>query len=278
MEIARRAHKAGLLSSLDDTPPVAGNAGHLGAAVTLERVSKVYGRGPGAVVALDGVSLEIGFGEFVCVVGASGCGKSTLLNLIAGLEEPTSGNVEVRVRTALMFQEPALFPWLSVWQNVELPLKLQRIRRSHRSEIVSALLDMVHLKGFEHRRPHELSGGMRQRAALARAVAQHAEVLLMDEPFAALDAITRDVLHEEIEQLWEETGFTVVFVTHNVREAVRLGDRVVVMSSRPGRIVEEIEVPLRRPRRTESREVAELASKVMEVLYEQVRLKGTGHA
>jgi len=249
---------------------------HLGSAITLERVSKVYGRGASAVRALEGVSLDVGFGEFVCIVGASGCGKSTLLSLVAGLDQPTAGKVDVRVRTALMFQEAALFPWLSVWKNVELPLKIQRVRRDHREQIVGALLEMVRLKGFEHRRPHELSGGMRQRAALARALAQRAEALLMDEPFGSLDAITRDVMHQEIEELWGETGFTVLFVTHNVREAVRLGDRIVVMSSRPGRVIQEIPVSLPRPRRMESKEVAELATQIVDVLHREVRAHGTG--
>jgi NitT/TauT family transport system ATP-binding protein len=249
---------------------------HLGSAIGLEGVSKVYGRGPSAVHALDRVSMDVGFGEFVCIVGASGCGKSTLLSLVAGLDEPTSGTVDVRVRTALMFQEPALFPWLSVRQNIELPLKLQNVRKDHRDQVVGALVEMVRLRGFEDLRPHELSGGMRQRAALARALAQRAEALLMDEPFAALDAISRDVMHQEIEELWEGTGFTVLFVTHNVREAVRLGDRVVVMSSRPGRILEEIEIPLQRPRRIESKEVAEIAAAIVDTLHEEVRTHGTG--
>ncbi len=249
---------------------------HLGSAIAVESVSKVYGRGESALVALDRVSFDVGFGEFVCIVGASGCGKSTLLGLVAGLDQPTRGKVDVRIRTALMFQEPALFPWLSVWKNVELPLKLQKVQREHRREIVQALLKMVRLTGFENRRPHELSGGMRQRAALARALAQRAEGLLMDEPFAALDAITRDVMHQEIEELWEETGFTVLFVTHNVREAVRLGDRVMVMSSRPGRILTEIRVPLARPRRIESPEVAEIAAQIVDLLHREVRLHGTG--
>lgn len=247
---------------------------HLGPAISLEGVSKIYGRGLSAIQALDKVSIDVGFGEFVCIVGASGCGKSTLLNLVAGLDEPTVGTVAVRVRTALIFQEPALFPWLSVWQNTELPLKLQNVRRDHRGQVVKALLEMVRLKGFEHRRPHELSGGMRQRAALARALAQRAEVLLMDEPFGALDAITRDVMHQEIEELWGETGFTVLFVTHNVREAVRLGDRVLVMSSRPGRIIRQFEVPLSRPRRIESNEVAEIAAEIVDALHREVRAHG----
>ncbi len=265
-----------VLAGTDEKALVGVPSNHLGSAIAVECVSKVYGRGESAVIALDRVSFDVGFGEFVCIVGASGCGKSTLLALVAGLDEPTRGRVDVRIRTALMFQEPALFPWLSVWKNVELPLKLQKVQREHRREIVQALLKMVRLTGFENRRPHELSGGMRQRAALARALAQRAEGLLMDEPFAALDAITRDVMHQEIEELWEETGFTVLFVTHNVREAVRLGDRVVVMSSRPGRILTEIRVPLARPRRIESPEVAEIAAEIVDLLHREVRLHGTG--
>ncbi len=253
-----------------------GHQEHVGSAISLEGVSKIYGRGQTAVQALDRVSLDVGFGEFVCIVGASGCGKSTLLNIVAGLEKPTVGVVDVRVRTALMFQEPALFPWLSVWRNIELPLKLQNVRRDHRSQIVDALLSMVRLKGFEDKRPHELSGGMRQRVALARALAQRADALLMDEPFGALDAISRDIMHQEIEELWEETGFTVLFVTHNVREAVRLGDRVVVMSSRPGRIIREVDVDLSRPRRIESKEVAEIAADIVDVLLRDVRAQGPG--
>ncbi|MDQ4149314.1 MAG: ABC transporter ATP-binding protein [Actinomycetota bacterium] len=248
---------------------------HRGWAVSLDSVSKVFGHGPNAVRALENVSLEIGMGEFLCLVGASGCGKSTLLNLIAGLDRPTTGTVEVRGgRTSLMFQEGALFPWLSVEKNVELALKLRGVAKHLRKETLAALLDMVHLTEFSKRHPHDLSGGMRQRVALARALAQQAEVLLMDEPFGALDAMTRDLLHEELENLWQNTGFTVVFVTHNVREAVRLGDRVVVLSSRPGRVIAEFPVAIERPRRTESAEVGKLAGLITKRLRQEVRRHG----
>ncbi len=241
-------------------------------AIRLQNVSKVYGTAGNAIPALDRVSLDIGAGEFVCLVGASGCGKSTLLNLIAGLDTPSSGQLDVAGgKTALMFQEAALFPWLTVSGNIDLALKLRGMSKAHRAEVVTALLELVHLTGFEKKRPHELSGGMRQRVALARALAQQPDVLLMDEPFGALDAMTRDLLHEEIERLYTDTGLTVVFVTHNVREAVRLGDRVVLLSSRPGRVAETFTVDIERPRRIESHEVADLSVAITERLREEVR-------
>jgi len=254
------------------TPPT--GAGSL-AAISLDGVSKVYGHAGNAVAALDGVSLDVRAGEFVCLLGASGCGKSTLLNLVAGLDRPTAGTVDVRGgRTTLMFQEAALFPWLTVRGNVDLALKLRKVSRPHRREVVAALLDMVHLTGFEKKLPHELSGGMRQRVQLARALGQQAEVLLMDEPFGSLDAMTRDLLHDELERVWRDTGLTVLFVTHNVREAVRLGDRVVLLSSRPGKVVAEFPVDIDRPRRIESHEVADLAAEITSVLREEVRRHG----
>src|SRR4029077_5495363 len=171
-------------------------------AVRLTAVTKVFGQGGGALAALDGIDLYGGRGEFLCVVGASGCGKSTLLSLIAGLERPTAGSVDLAGnRTALMFQEAALLPWLTVERNIALPLRLQKVRGEQRGERVAGLLSLVHLDGFGRRRPHELSGGMRQRVALARALAQQGDVLLMDEPFASLDAITRDILHEDLERI-----------------------------------------------------------------------------
>src|SRR4051794_30269853 len=194
-------------------------------AVSIDDVSKVFGTGRESVAALDHISLDVAPAEFVCLLGASGCGKSTLLNIVAGLDRPTSGQVSVHAnRTGLMFQEAALFPWLTVRGNVELALKLGGVGREERRTRTDKLLAMVHLTDFAKKRPHELSGGMRQRVALARALAQDAEVLLMDEPFGALDAMTRDSLHEELETVWRETGKTVIFVTHNVHEAVRLGD------------------------------------------------------
>jgi NitT/TauT family transport system ATP-binding protein len=245
---------------------------HGSAAVSISEVSKTYGHGGAGVSALSDFTLDIGFGEFICLVGASGCGKSTLLNLIAGLDKPTAGTIDVRGgKTSLLFQEGALFPWLTVEQNVDLALRLRGMDRTHRRETVEALLGMVHLSAFAKKRPHELSGGMRQRVAIARALAQQAEILLMDEPFGALDAMTRDLMHDELERLWSDTGFTVVFVTHNVREAVRLGDRVVLLTSRPGRIAEEFAITAARPRRIESGEVGAIASVITDRLREEVR-------
>src|SRR5919202_5732677 len=208
--------------------------------VRLDGVSKQYGSGANALLALDRVSLTVRQGEFVCLLGASGCGKSTLLSLVAGLDDVSGGTLDIGGRhVALMFQEAALFPWLSVAGNVELPMRLRGVHRVERRRRVDDLLETVRLRGIGHKRPHGLSGGMRQRVALARALAQDADILLMDEPFGALDAMTRDILHDELERIWRERALTVLFVTHNVREAVRLGDRVILLSSRPGRIIED---------------------------------------
>ena len=239
-------------------------------AVALTAVRKWFGD----VEALAGVDLLVPDGGFVCLVGASGCGKSTLLNLVAGLDRPSGGRVATAGRTALMFQESALFPWLTVRGNVELALKLSKVPRAERRGRAEELLHAVRLDDFADRRPHELSGGMRQRVALARAFAQRADVLLMDEPFGALDAMTRDLLHHELERLWAERGLTVLFVTHNVREAVRLGDRVVVLTSRPGRVAESFAVDIDRPRRIESPEVSALAATITDRLRQEVRRHG----
>ena len=249
-------------------------ATQLRGAVTLDGVSKRYGTARGGVLALDRITLSIRPGAFVCLVGASGCGKSTLLNLAAGLDAPTAGEVRVDGRTALMFQEAALFPWLTVSRNVELALRLRRRPAKERAARVAELLVVVQLTGFAHKRPHELSGGMRQRVALARALAQDADVLLMDEPFGALDAMTRDLLHDEVERIWQGTGTTVVFVTHNVREAARLADRIVLLTSRPGRVAAEFAVPIERPRRIESPAVSELAREVTDHLRQEVARHG----
>ncbi len=263
--------------------------------VTLAGVSKRHGTGPTAVVALQDISLTVEPGEFVCLVGASGCGKTTLLNLIAGLDRPTVGTVDIAVpgevaggaaagdpstgptggtATAMLFQDSALFPWLTVAANVELPLRLRGVAKAERREVAEDLLARVHLAGFGPKRPHELSGGMRQRAALARALAQDAGLLLMDEPFGALDAITRDLLHDELESLWADRGFTVLFVTHNVREAARLGDRIVLLTSRPGRVAATFPVELARPRRIDSAEIARLAATVTDQLRAEVGAHG----
>jgi NitT/TauT family transport system ATP-binding protein len=241
-------------------------------AIRLGAVTKVFGRGADAVVALDGLDLTVEAGSFVCLVGASGCGKSTLLNIVAGLDAPTSGTVEIEGgRPTLIFQEAALFPWLTAIENVELALRFRGVAGGRRRAEAADLLDRVHLSGFADKRPHELSGGMRQRVALARALAQEGRILLLDEPFGALDAITRDVLHEELERIWREAGLTVLFVTHNVREAVRLGQRVVLLSSRPGRAVAEFPVVIGGERRIESPEVSALAITIGQQLSEQVR-------
>ena len=253
-----------------------GSAPTATSAVALRGVSKTFGQGRDRVVALDGISLDVAPGEFVCLLGASGCGKSTALNLMAGLDRPTAGRVEVRGRPALMFQDAALFPWLTVRDNVALPLRLAGASRAERARRADELLERVHLAGQGRRRPHELSGGMRQRVALARSLAQDADILLMDEPFGALDAMTRDLLHDELERLWTASGLTVVFVTHNVREAARLGDRIVLLTSRPGRMAEEFPVGIPRPRRIDSPEVSSLAASVTDRLRAEVSRHG-GH-
>jgi NitT/TauT family transport system ATP-binding protein len=246
-----------------------------GAAVCIQGMSLVHSHGSSAVVALDDLTLQVKPGEFVCVIGASGCGKSTLLHVLAGLDAPTAGKVEVTGRhTALMFQEAALFPWLTAAGNVELALRLRGVDKAERRRRARELLDLVQLSGAEGRRPHELSGGMKQRVALARAFAQDADLLLMDEPFGALDAMTRDALHQELELLWGAGNFSVVFVTHNVREAVRLGDRVVLLTSRPGRVSKVFDVAIDRPRRHDTAEVGELARQITDTLLEEIRSHG----
>ncbi|MEV6630855.1 ABC transporter ATP-binding protein [Actinoplanes sp. NPDC051470] len=235
--------------------------------LTLDRVSKRYG----SLLALDHVSLEVAPGEFVCLLGASGCGKSTLLSLVAGLDEISGGVLDIGGRrVSLMFQEAALFPWLSVRGNIELPLRLNGVGRAERRARAEDLLEIVRLREFGDKRPHELSGGMRQRVALARALAQEADILLMDEPFGALDAMTRDILHDELERIWREQSLTVLFVTHNVREAVRLGDRVILLSSRPGRVIEDFPVTSPRPRRIDSPEVSTQAAEITDKLRAEV--------
>jgi NitT/TauT family transport system ATP-binding protein len=244
------------------------------AAVALEHVSKSY---DGRLVLHD-ITLTAAPGEFVCVLGASGCGKTTLLNLVAGLDQPTTGSVTVagESRPALMFQEPALFPWLSAARNVELALRLRGVPRGQRSAQARELLDVVRLGDAASKRPHELSGGMRQRVALARALAQDSPVLLMDEPFAALDAITRDVLHDELVRVWQETGRTILFVTHNVREAAVLGQRIVLLGSRPGRVIRQWDVDLPQPRRIDAPDTTALAREVTEHLRKEIARHG-GH-
>jgi NitT/TauT family transport system ATP-binding protein len=231
-------------------------------------VTKVYVTARGRTVSLDNVSLDVAEGEFITLVGPSGCGKSTMLNLIGGLLEPTSGDVLVHgdaVRgpspdRGVIFQQYALFPWLTALQNVEFGLRLQGLRKAERQEKAMHYLDLVGIADFANALPKELSGGMKQRCAIARAYAVNPSVLLMDEPFGALDALTRVQMQDELLSTWQKERRTIVFITHDVDEAVYLASRVVVMSPRPGRISEIIDVPLPYPRTEELRLSPEFAS------------------
>ncbi len=213
------------------------------------------------VVALDGVNLSIRRGEFISLLGPSGCGKSTLLSIIAGFQSASAGRILQDGRPitkpdpsrTVVFQDYALFGWMTVRQNVEFGLKAKGMPKAERAEIARSLIASVHLSGFEDKYPHQMSGGMKQRAAIARALAPDPDILLMDEPFGALDAQTRVLLQEEIARISSEAGKTVVFVTHGIEEAVFLADRVVVMSPRPGRVRDEVLVPLPRPRTADMR-------------------------
>lgn len=238
-------------------------------AVNIQHLSKRYSAS--APVVIDDLNLEVKQGEFVSLLGASGCGKSTLLNILAGLDTASAGKVELAETATLMFQESALLPWLTAGKNIELALKLAGVPKAERAARAQELLELVHLPNAYKQRPHELSGGMRQRVAIARAIAQGRKVLLMDEPFAALDAITRDLLHDELTRIWQQTGITVIFVTHNVREAVRLGQRVILMSSKPGRIIREWKIDIPQPRRMDSNEIAEKAKELTDELRKEIR-------
>jgi NitT/TauT family transport system ATP-binding protein len=230
------------------------------------------------LLALDHINLQVRSGEFLCVVGPSGCGKSTLLHLIAGLHPQTSGQILVDGKPVegpgtdriLIFQELGLFPWLTVGENVEFGMKMKGVSKAEREEKTRYYLRLVHLWQFNNSYTHQLSGGMRQRVALARALATEPDVLLMDEPFAALDAQTRDLLHDELERIWAETGRTIIFVTHNVREAIRLGDRVVVLTFRPGRVKRDFPIDLPRPRVLEDVHVAHAARAILDELREEI--------
>jgi NitT/TauT family transport system ATP-binding protein len=249
-----------------------------GTPLRILNVSKVFAGRDQTVEALLPVNLEVAAGEFICLLGPSGCGKSTLLSMIAGLEATSTGEVWIdgrRVRgpstdCVLLFQEAALFPWLDVQQNVEFGLRQSGMPSEQRATIARRFLELVHLKGFEHSYVHQLSGGMRQRVAIARALALNPAVLLMDEPFGALDALTRDRLHAELESIWTATRKTILFVTHNVREAVALGDRVLVFAPRPGRIVREFTIDLPRPRSLEDHTLVDVAADIVQVLKEAI--------
>ncbi len=241
-------------------------------------VTKTFQSQHGDLCALRDITLSVAPGEFVCLLGPSGCGKSTLLNLIAGLEKPDAGQVLMDGRPVtgpgrdrvVIFQEAALFPWLNVQDNVAFGLTAAGVPRVDRIEKAIQYLRLVRLGSFRKAFIHELSGGMKQRVALARALALEPEVLLMDEPFAALDAQTRDSLHDELQDIWAQTGKTIVFVTHNVREALVLGDRVLLMTARPGRIKREFRCELPRPRHIEDHALVEATRAVLADLRAEV--------
>ncbi|HEY6084061.1 MAG TPA: ABC transporter ATP-binding protein [Nitrospira sp.] len=253
--------------------------------LVLEHVSKWFYTSSQTVHALDDVTLHIAEGEFVCLVGPSGCGKSTLLNIIAGLERADRGVVQADgeliqgpgPHRLMMFQEAALFPWLTVLGNVLFGLKLSTgLNPAERRQKAEYFLELVGLKRFMHSNIHELSGGMKQRVALARSLAPNPSVLLMDEPFGALDALTREQLYGDIQRIWSQHRKTIVFVTHNVREAVCLGDRVILFSPHPGRIREEFRIPLPRPREINSVELARYATDITRFLKGYVQTEVAG--
>ncbi|MBI1952699.1 MAG: ABC transporter ATP-binding protein [Candidatus Omnitrophica bacterium] len=246
--------------------------------VVLEKVSKSFPGNGGSIAVLEELNFTIEKGEFVCLVGPSGCGKSTLIHLIAGLERPTSGRLLIdgspvtgpgRDRV-VVFQEPALFPWLTVRRNVEFGLKMLGIGEAQRRQKSAQYLKMVHLSRFADAYPHQLSGGMKQRVAIARALAMDPKILLMDEPFGALDAQTRRLLHEELLEIWQTTHKTIFFVTHNVREATVLGDKVLEMSARPGRIKGGFQIHLPRPRRESDPHLIVIQQRILLGLKEEI--------
>ncbi len=243
--------------------------------LVVEAVSKTFATERGRVHALEEVSLNVREGEFVCLVGPSGCGKSTLLNIVAGLEMPDTGRVLADGKPVtcpgsermMMFQESALYPWLDVFGNVMFGLKLKpKLDNRERREVAMYYLKLVGLEKFVHSNIHELSGGMKQRVALARALAPNPRVLLMDEPFASLDALTREQLYGDIQEIWAKRRKTIVFVTHNVRESACLGDRVLLFSPHPGRIQEQFSIALPRPRDINSVDLAKYSTEITRAL------------
>jgi len=245
----------------------------------LQYVSKMFSSKIGTIKALDVDKFEVKRGEFVCLVGPSGCGKSTFLNIIAGLEKPTTGKVFVDGLESdgpcpdrlMIFQDLALFPWLNVVHNVEFGLRIKGIKPSERRDIAMRYIKMVHLSKFYKSSIHELSGGMKRRVAIARALAMNPEVLLMDEPFISLDAQTREILYEELQQIWAETHKTIIFVTHNVRVAACLGQRVFVFTASPGTIKSQFHIELPRPRSLTDPVLIRTAKSISEELKSEVQ-------
>lgn len=242
--------------------------------IEIKNINKTFFDRP----ALGDVNLTINKGEFVCLLGPSGCGKSTLLNILAGLLEPNKGEIyfdektskEIGPERAMVFQEGALFPWLTVVENVEFGMKIKGMDKSTARNKALDYLKMVHLTKFADSFIHELSGGMKQRVSIARALTLDSELLLMDEPFSALDSQTKSILQQEVQKIWYETGKTIIFVTHNIEEAVLLADRVIVMGTGPGHIKKEFKVELGRPRMQGSLDVTYMVNKILDVLREEV--------
>lgn len=244
--------------------------------LVLSRVSKTFPNS--SKLTLKDISLEIKEGEFICILGLSGCGKSTLLNLAAGLIEPSEGTIlldgeEMKGPGAdrvMMFQESALFPWLNVIENVKFGMKLAKIPQEEQNKRAERYLKMVHLWKFRHYHVHELSGGMKQRAAMARALTLDSKILLMDEPFAALDKQTKNMLREEIQKIWMETKKTVIFITHSVEEAMFFGDKVIMLSANPGQVKEIIPIALPRPREIDTPEFIAIRHRLLQMLRSEV--------
>jgi NitT/TauT family transport system ATP-binding protein len=250
-----------------------------GAAVDISGLRREYANGQGTVVAIDHVDLSVAPGEFLCIVGPSGCGKSTLLRILAGLDRQSSGSIKVHatgwaVENAMVFQDSGLFPWMDVETNVRFGLDTRGVARPEAEARVEAALKLVGLGKFRRHYPHQLSGGMRQRSAIARAFVTDPGMLLMDEPFAALDAQNRVLLQAELVRLWEQTGKTVIYVTHSIEEALLMGDRTVIMTAQPGRIKQIIDVPFPHPRDliqlSASAEFGRLKLDIWKVLEEEV--------
>ena len=248
----------------------------------IENVTKSFYRNDGKqttlINAIENVNLSVNDGEFVCLVGPSGCGKSTLLNILAGLDNPTQGQVILNGRQItgtgpdriMVFQENALFPWMKVIDNVEFGLKIAKVEKLKRREIAMQYLDMMQLKKFAEAYVYQLSGGMKQRVSIARALVLDPEVLLMDEPFAALDSQTRDLLLVELQLIWAKTKKTIIFVTHNIMESVCLGDRVIVFTNRPGKIKKDVKIEYRRPRLTEDDSLKDFQRQVLYELKSEI--------
>jgi NitT/TauT family transport system ATP-binding protein len=249
-------------------------------AVAIRNVHKWFGNPESRVVALRDVSIDIGEHEFICILGPSGCGKTTLLNLLAGFEVPQSGIVEAFGKKVtgpgpdrtMMFQDYALFQWLTVVSNIEYGLKRRGVDKQKRKEIVRHYVELIDLQGFETKYPSQLSGGMRQRVALARALAVNPAILLMDEPFAALDSMTRERMQDELVRVWQQERKPVLFVTHNVDEAIKLADRIVVMTPRPGRVAEILTVRSARPRDADDEENVKIVHRVRSLLHSSCEL------